>query len=351
MEIRFISNTLSKKHSNGRFHPESPQRIEVLENWIIQNQGEKIKLDFNDSFASKQDILSTHSADLYELIAKTKGITSHFYFDADTAANEYTYDAAKQAVAVGKTALWESTIKESIFALVRPPGHHATRNSPQGFCIFNNIAIATELAIQTSKFDRIAIIDFDHHFGNGTAYIHEANPNIMYISTHADPRIAYPGCGFVDEIGKKDGRGFNIMIPLGYRASEIDIAMGFEDLIIPILKQFKPDFLAISAGFDAYEKDPLGVLGISREGFAVIGSYIKSIISELHIPCANFLEGGYNIQMLPSLLSSYISPLISEAELEFNDISRENKYDKIPSDQTKSTISQAKVLLKDYWDF
>ncbi|NHJ00677.1 MAG: histone deacetylase [Candidatus Heimdallarchaeota archaeon] len=349
MPIRFISNSLSKKHSNGRFHPESAQRIEVLEDWIKNSQGKKITLEILDQFAPKEDILSTHSENLYELIAKTKGISGHFYFDADTTANDYTFDAARQAVAVGKKAIWESTNQNSIFALVRPPGHHATRTSPQGFCIFNNVAIAVELAIKESKYDKIAIIDFDHHFGNGTAYIHERNPNVMYISTHADPRIAYPGCGFVDEIGKGEGRGFNIMMPLGYRASEIDIIMGFEELVLPILRQFKPDFLAISAGFDAYEKDPLGVLGVSTEGFSVIGSYIRNIVSDLRIPYANFLEGGYNIQMLPSLLSSYILPLLSEEIIENERIRNISKFEGDPSNQTKSTIKQAKELLKDFW--
>jgi len=119
----------------------------------------------------------------------------------------------------------------------------------------------------------------------------------------------------------------------------------FEQLLLPILFQFKPQFLAISAGFDAYEKDPIGVLGVTNRGFSIIGSYIHQIVSDLDIPFANFLEGGYNIQMLPTLVSSYINPLIHP----------ENDYDLTiqslkPNSQTLDTIAQAKNLFKDYWE-
>lgn len=323
------------------FHPESAQRIEVIEEWLHSQKDDQISYDILDQSASRDDILVTHSLDHYSLIERSQGQTGHFYFDGDTAANNYTFEAARQAVSVGKKAIWESDRNTSIFALVRPPGHHATRASPGGFCIFNNIAIATELALVQKKFQRIAIIDFDHHFGNGTAYIHEKNPNILYFSTHADPRISYPGCGFVDEIGVEEGRGYNVLVPLGYRASEADLQIAFEELIQPIIFQFKPQFLAISAGFDAYERDPIGVLGVTVDGFSVIGTYIKQIASELEIPFAHFLEGGYNIQSLPNLVSSYIAPFIQDQE------KRSHLLE--PSDQTIATVNRSKGLLSDYW--
>ncbi len=326
------------------YHPESAQRIEVIEEWLHSQRDDRISYDTLDHPASMDDILVTHSPDHYKLIERTRGQTGHFYFDADTAANDYTFEAARQAVAAGKMAIWESDLNTSVFALVRPPGHHATRNSPGGFCIFNNIAIATELALQQKKFQRIAIIDFDQHFGNGTAYIHEKNPNILYFSTHADPRISYPGCGFVEEIGEEEGRGYNVLVPLGFRASESDLQVAFEELFKPIIFQFKPQFLAISAGFDAYERDPIGVLGVTTDGFSVIGEYIKQIASELGIPFAHFLEGGYNIQSLPKLVSSYITPFIQkDQEKKFSDISLE------PSDQTIAVVNRSKKLLSDYW--
>jgi acetoin utilization deacetylase AcuC-like enzyme len=342
--IQFIINSLAKKHSNGRFHPESPHRIEVMEKWINSQSTNKINLEYSNESAKVDEVLSVHTDNHYRLIEKTRDIESHFYFDADTAANSYSFDASMQAVHVGKKAVWESSVGKSIFALTRPPGHHATKYGPQGFCLFNNIAISTELAIRQKKYHRIAIIDFDHHFGNGTSYIHEKNPDILYISTHADPRISYPGCGFYDEIGKEDGRGFNIPIPLGYRAGDADIKSAFESLILPIIYQFKPEFLAISAGFDAYERDPLGVLGVTLEGFDYIGNQMREITNELKIPFANFLEGGYNLDRLSDLLAAYTSPLI-------DDMSGELKLDTSihPKTETKVTIQKSKNLLKDYW--
>ncbi|MFX1506227.1 MAG: histone deacetylase [Promethearchaeota archaeon] len=344
VKLKFISNSLAKKHSCGMFHPESAHRIEVMEEWILAQSDENISYELLDESASKEEILVTHSPSHYDLIEKSQNQVGHFYFDADTAANNYTFEAARQAVAVGKKAIWDSTREASIFALVRPPGHHATRTSPGGFCIFNNIAIASELALQQKKYHRIAIIDVDHHFGNGTAYTLEEIPEILYVSTHASPRLAYPGCGFVEEIGRGEGRGFNIPFPLDYRSSEADLEIVFEQLIIPIIYQFKPDFLAISIGFDAYEKDPIGILGVTSEGFSKIGSLMQRISSELKIPFANFLEGGYNIQMLPELLSSYISPLV-HPDQEFQE---SNQLE--PNNQTLSTLSRSKKILGDYWE-
>ena len=202
--IHFISNSAAKKHSNGSFHPESASRIEAIESWLIKQTDKEITYEIQNQSATEEEIVTVHSTHHYKLIEKTQGHGGQFYFDADTGANDFTFKAATQAVAVGNKAIFESDRNNSIFALVRPPGHHATRTSPMGFCIFNNIAIASELALQKKKYQRIAIIDFDHHFGNGTAYIHEKNPNILYISTHASPRIAYPGSGFVDEISEFD---------------------------------------------------------------------------------------------------------------------------------------------------
>ncbi|MHA1972377.1 MAG: histone deacetylase family protein [Candidatus Hodarchaeales archaeon] len=343
-EIHFLSNKFGKKHSNGKYHPESAERLEVLEKWILNQNNPNISIEFLDQVASREEILSVHNEKHYDLIEKTKDVEGFFHFDLDTAANRHTFNAALQAVHVGIEALERSTTKKSVFALVRPPGHHATHNSPMGFCIFNNIAIASQLGLNDKKFSRIAIIDIDHHFGNGTAYIHEQNPSILYLSTHASPKISYPGCGFVEEIGKDDGRGFNVPIPLDWRASEDDILYVFEEIFNPIIFQFKPDIIAVSVGFDSYKEDPIGVLGVTETGFTSLGSVIENLGKSIEIPIAHFLEGGYNLSMLPTLLKSYISPFIDDKEYEF-----EANSNKVQS-QTKYTVEKASSLLKDYWE-
>jgi acetoin utilization deacetylase AcuC-like enzyme len=344
-KIRFISNQLAKHHSNGRFHPESPQRIEILEQWLESHPDDRISYEIWDEQASEAEITSVHATAHYRLVERTQSTMGFFHFDGDTAANQYSFEAARQAVDVGKKSVWESDLDTSVFCLTRPPGHHATRGAAQGFCLFNNIAIATHLAIQEKKYHRIAILDVDHHFGNGTAYIHEENPNILYASVHASPRIAYPGTGFVDEIGEGDGRGFNICVPLDFRASEVDFGLAFDQLLNPIVRQFDPDFLAISIGFDAFEKDPIGVLGVTAEGFGLIGAYLQQLASELKIPCAHFLEGGYNIQMLPALLQSYISPFIDPEKSP-----PKSAKPLTPKLQTSTTLERLKTLFGEYWE-
>lgn len=345
VNVRFISNQLAKHHSNGRFHPESPKRIEVLEHWLQSHPDERISYETCSESASEAEITSVHSPNHYRLVEKTQATEGFFHFDGDTAANQFSFEAARQAVAVGKKALWESDRSSSIFCLTRPPGHHATRGAAQGFCIFNNIAIATDLAIQNKKCHRIAILDVDHHFGNGTAYIHEENPNILYASIHASPRIAYPGTGFVDEIGEGEGRGYNICVPLGFRSTEADFGLAFDQLLYPIVHEFNPDFLAISVGFDAYEKDPIGVLGVTTEGFGLIGNYLQQLASELQIPCAHFLEGGYNIPMLSDLLKAYISPFLDPGENPSKSMTRLT-----PKPHTVAILERSSQLLKDYWE-
>ena len=341
--IRFIGNELGKKHSNGMFHPESPQRLEVIEKWISNQSNDAISYEISEEKATRDEILTVHTEDHLQLLEKTKKFGGQFHFSADTGANSHSYDAALQAVSIGKKALWESTLKSSIFCLVRPPGHHADYG-PQGFCLFNNIAISAELAIREKKFQRIAIIDFDQHFGNGTSYIHETNPNILYISTHASPTISYPGCGFLDEIGKEEGRGFNVPIPFGFGASEADLKLAFDSIIEPIISQFKPEFLAISAGFDAFERDPVGVLGVTEEGFSYIGKQLQFYAEDQRIPCAHFLEGGYNIKALPKLLEAYITPFINE-EKEDPEVSPSLR----PKTESITTIQRSKSILSDFW--
>lgn len=344
-ELTFLTHVHAKNHSNGRFHPESPERLEVIENWIHDTG---LPLEVLNRQATRDEILSVHSSNLYDMIKKTDGIDGIFRIDADTSASKYTYKASTEAVATGITAIERSTKDKSHFALVRPPGHHAYRSLSSGFCIFNNIAIASTLSLERRWFDRIAIIDFDHHYGNGTAAITGSNPDILYFSTHAGPNISFPGCGWVEEQGDGEGKGTSIAVPFNFRATEADFLYAFESVINPLCLQFKPNFIAISVGFDAYERDPVGLLGFSIKGFEIIGKLIKHLVTTLSIPVAHFLEGGYNISALPELMSSYINPFISDDEG-----IKKIVLDRLRKNVQQHTISQVerlKSLLGDYWE-
>lgn len=345
-QIKFLTHTSAKKHINGRFHPESPERLKILETWINQAN---MELEILDRQATKEEILSVHSSNLYEMVKKTDGINGSFRFDADTSASTYTFKASTEAVATGITAIERATTDISYFALVRPPGHHAYRSMPGGFCIFNNIAIASTLALKRDWYQKIAIIDFDQHYGNGTAAIMGSNPYVLYFSSHASPNIAFPGLGYIDELGEGSGKGTSIAIPLNYRATEADFFYAFESVIAPICLQFQPDLIAISAGFDAYEKDGIGVLGISVNGFEIIGKLIKHLARTLDAPVAHFLEGGYNIKDLPDLLASYVKPFYTPEEDILSSSMKDELRDKT-QEHTSQVIDRLKDLLRDYWE-
>ncbi|MFX0149268.1 MAG: histone deacetylase family protein [Candidatus Hodarchaeota archaeon] len=344
-EIKFLTHTFAKKHINGRFHPESPERLVVLENWIKQSN---LNLELLDRQATKEEILSVHSSNLYEMVKKTDGIDGSFRFDADTSASAYTFKASTGAVATGITAIERATTDVSYFALVRPPGHHAYRSMPGGFCIFNNIAIATTLALKRDWYRKIAIIDFDQHYGNGTAAIMGSNPNVLYFSTHASPNIAFPGLGYIDELGEGSGIGSSVAIPLNYRATEADFFYAFESVITPICLQFQPEMIAISVGFDAYEKDVIGVLGISIKGFEIIGRLLKHLAQTLDAPVAHFLEGGYNIKDLPTLMESYVKPFNTPGKEVLSSSMKDRLMDKT-QEHTFNVIERLKGLLSNYW--
>ena len=246
------------------------------------------------------------------------------------------------------TAASSSTTKKSYFSLMRPPGHHATSQRIMGFCFFNNIALATNYIQRTHK--KIAIIDFDFHYGNGTADIFWSNPNILYISIHADPTVNFPNQGFIDEIGGRDGKGYNICIPLTFNSGNNEILFSLQELVIPLLQDFRPSIIGMSAGFDAYYDDPVGggYLQYDENCYKQIGALFNYYTIEAKIPIFHVLEGGYNIEMLPELLYNYTEPWLQDNETIKNKISYINPQ--TVKSREKKTIEYVKQMIKPYWN-
>jgi acetoin utilization deacetylase AcuC-like enzyme len=192
-------------------------------------------------------------------------------------------------------------------AMVRPPGHHAERDRAMGFCLYNNVAAAAAHA-RTLRADRIAIVDYDVHHGNGTQHIFTADPNVLYVSTHQFPY--YPGTGAADETGEGAGAGATVNIPLEAGATDEDYRLVFADIVGPVLRQFRPDVLLASAGFDAHERDPLGGMRLTTGAFAAMTAELRAVADEC---CDGRLalvtEGGYDLPALAGSLEAVVETL------------------------------------------
>ncbi|MCS7259157.1 MAG: histone deacetylase [Anaerolineae bacterium] len=221
------------------------------------------------------------------------------YLDPDTYVTPDTFEVA--VIAAGSTIEATSAVLNGIvrnaFALVRPPGHHALAEHGMGFCIFGNVALAALTARQVYGLERVVIVDFDVHHGNGTQALVAADPGICYISTHQFPH--YPGSGAMHEIGSGVTRGNWINIPLAAGAGDRAFQLLYAGVVIPATRRFKPDLILVSAGYDAHHSDPLADLALSLAGYAWLARTLVALAEELcHGRIVFVLEGGYNLQVL-----------------------------------------------------
>jgi acetoin utilization deacetylase AcuC-like enzyme len=340
MSLKIITDESSLLHDPGRPHPENASRLRSLLDWASNREG--ITLERSCEPATKEQICSVHDEKLYQLIERSQGRGA--VFDADTGANEHSFNAALHAAGASIRAFLEATPRLTTFAMIRPPGHHATAFRPMGFCLFNNIAIATQCTISSGRAGKVAIIDIDHHYGNGTAEIFWERKDVLYVSTHADPHYAYPLQGFLDDVGSDEGRGYNICLPMPSKSGDAEYKLAFDEIIDPIVCQFNPDVIGVSVGFDAYEMDRIGILALSGKGFRLLGNRIFQLSKELNVPVAQTLEGGYNVKALPGLAEEYFRSFIERAPapVEFQTTARGD---------ARSMVAQSKAILASYWRF
>jgi acetoin utilization deacetylase AcuC-like enzyme len=192
------------------------------------------------------------------------------------------------------------------FAAIRPPGHHAERDLAMGFCFFNHAAIVAERARRTHGCERVAIVDFDVHHGNGTQHLFEARADVLYASLHQWP--FYPGTGAAGESGVGDGKGFTVNVPLAAGGGDAEWLAGLDELVVPALERFAPDLLVLSAGFDAWRGDPLGSQRVTERGYAAIGERLLGFAaSRCGGRAVALLEGGYDVDALPRLAAAFLS--------------------------------------------
>ncbi len=291
--LGIVHHPLFQEHDPGSFHPESPARLraidQALNHWPGRDRLQPIPL----REATPQELARVHRDSHIQRVAATEGKRASL--DPDTQTSPASYRAAL-AAAGSLIALCDAALEGRVAhgaALVRPPGHHATPSRAMGFCLFNNVAVAAAHLVEARGLERVLIVDWDVHHGNGTEEIFYQDPRVLYFSTHQSP--FYPGTGAVDSVGRGQGEGYTINVPLPAGQGDSTFVRIFEDLLLPVANAFRPRFILVSAGFDAHRADPLGGMRLSSAGYGALTAVLRDIADQ-HCPgrIVLALEGGYD---------------------------------------------------------
>jgi acetoin utilization deacetylase AcuC-like enzyme len=299
-------------HDTGAGHPERPERITTLLPMVAAHAERLVTVPARP--ASGDELALVHDGAYVEEVAATAGARPWYAFDADTPTCPQSYDTARLA-AGGLLALIDAVMEGTLrngFAFVRPPGHHAERQRAMGFCLFNNVAVGAEYLRRRHGLERILVVDWDLHHGNGTQHMFEADPGVLYVSTHQYPY--YPGTGALDEVGRGEGEGYTLNLPFPAGCGDAEYRDAFTRIVEPIVHQYAPQFVLISAGFDAHARDPLGGMEVSEAGFAAMTRSLLSV-ADAHAGgrCAAILEGGYDLTAIRDASSRVLDELVGAA--------------------------------------
>jgi acetoin utilization deacetylase AcuC-like enzyme len=305
-----IYDDIYLKHDTGSNHPENATRIiNTIEHLRSTNFWQKLDIR-KPRAATEEEVSAVHSTSQIEQVAEIAS-SGGGYLDPDTYVSPDSYEAALKAAGAPLTAIDLIMDKkaDNAFCLVRPPGHHATPEKGMGFCLFNNVAIAAKYIQSKYSLDRIVIIDWDVHHGNGTQDAFYDDPSVMYFSMHRYP--FYPGTGSAEETGKDSGSGFTINIPLSHNTEPQEYLKLFEDILEKRIKPFEPQFILISSGFDAYRLDPISGLSLEASDYNKLTKLTQNIAKDCCdgriVSC---LEGGYHLLDLPKCIEEHLNGLM-----------------------------------------
>lgn len=299
--LALIRDAKCQEHHPPPGHPERPQRLGIIDKKFVESDLHGSVQSVAPRRATLDELTLVHDQDYVEQIdEESKSIRGNqiLQLDADTYMSTGSHEAAMLAAGAGVLAIdgVHHSEYESAFVAVRPPGHHASRATAMGFCLFNNIAIAAQHARKKLGYKRVAIIDWDVHHGNGTQNIFYNDPTVCFISMHEFP--AYPGTGWYKEHGRGEGEGFTVNVPLPAGTGDRGYLAAWDKIVKPVCQEFAPDLILVSAGYDAHKADLLSFQKVTTGGFAMLSQRLADISTLAGIKTVCFLEGGYDLQAL-----------------------------------------------------
>jgi len=303
-----------QQHRTGPGHSERPERLAAIAKALSERGLDRECVPISVSPIDMELVRRVHQDSYLQRLKKacTEGWP---YIDVpDSSICPESFEIARLAAGCVVNAVDEVMAGriDNAFCAGRPPGHHAERHLSMGFCLLNNVAIAAQYLIDRHGLSRVAILDWDVHHGNGTQHIFEDDPRVLFISMHGHPGIVYPGTGYASERGRGAGAGFTINIPMLPPSGDAEWQRAFADPILPAIERFQPEFLLISSGFDAHERDPLAPLELTTEMF---GWMTDRVVEAARRLCrgrlVSVLEGGYDLAALSDCVALHVSRLLA----------------------------------------
>lgn len=308
--LAIIKDDRYLEHNPGEGHPESPDRLGVIYD-LLDREFSNLPL-IPPRLASESELSLVHDVYYIQAVAETEG-KIHSQLDADTGLSARSYEIARLAAGAllqGVDALLtpnsELRAPNSIFAFVRPPGHHAEADRAMGFCLFNNVAIAAAYAKRMFGLERVLIVDWDLHHGNGTQHAFYDDPSVLFFSSHQYPY--YPGSGRADQVGSGAGEGYTVNAPLPHGFGDAEYLRVYNEILKPVALEYKPQLVLVSAGFDPFIKDPLGGMRVTSAGFGGLAAIVRDISEKTcNGKVLLTLEGGYHPEGLREGVRSTIN--------------------------------------------
>jgi acetoin utilization deacetylase AcuC-like enzyme len=318
------------KHNPGPYHPEKPQRLEAIVEALRRSGIWQSLTLLQPRMADEEEVLLVHERSYLELLKQF--CERRVPLDADTPTAPETYRLS--LLAAGGTLVGAKEVLDgrSCFCLLRPPGHHASRDRGAGFCYLNNAAIAAAWARQRGV-KRVLIFDLEAHCGDGTEEIFYSDPSVLYISFHQDPYTLYPGTGFTWQIGEGEGEGYTVNVPMPPGSGDAEYAAALQEIFEPLYAQYKPEMVIVSMGFDAHEDDPLTSLRLSSYSF---GWLAEAVVRRG--PALFVLEGGYSLRGLAEGVCNVFKAMLGE------------KFE-MPRPKRIPVIDEVRSILGKYWKF